>query len=198
MSLEALKERVLEKARAEAERILSEARERASKIVDEARREYLQRREEARRRELAELASEYSRRLTARSMELNTELLRVKNQIVSDLLESVKARLGEVSGDLRRESLKRLLSEALAQGMDVGEAVIRVLPRDAELLHEILREVGNPVAVKKVDILPESCLGGVVVESAEGAFAVDNTYLTRLERLSAFIYKRLREEVFKW
>jgi len=199
MSLEALKESVFEKARAKAEKILNDAKEQASKIVNEARKEYLRKSEEARNRELTELINEYSRRLTTRSVELNTEQLKVKNQIINDLLEAVKTKLNEVSEDLRKESLKNLLNEALAQGMNVGEVVVKVVPKDVELLHKVLsEEINNALIVKKVEVLPESCLGGVVVESVDGMFAVDNTYSTRLEKLSTVLYRRLAEEVFKW
>lgn len=199
MSLEALKESVFEKARAKAEKILNDAKEQASKIVNEARKEYLRKSEEARNRELTELINEYSRRLTARSVELNTELLKVKNQIINDLLKTVKTRLNEVSEDLRKESLKNLLNEALAQGINIGEVVVKVVPKDVELLHKVLSgEVDNALIVKKVEVLPESYLGGVVVESANGMFAVDNTYSTRLEKLSTVLYRKLAEEVFKW
>jgi len=199
MSLEALKESVFEKARAKAEKILNDAKEQASKIVNEAKREYLRKSEIARNRELTELINEYSRRLTARSAELNTELLKVKNQVINDLLETVKTRLNEVSEDLRKESLKNLLNEALAQGINVGEVIVKVVPKDVELLHRVLSgEVSNALIVKKVEVLPESYLGGVVVESADGMFAVDNTYSTRLEKLSTVLYRKLAEEVFKW
>ncbi len=199
MSLENLREKVLEKARAKAEKIINDAKEQASKIVNEAKKEYLRKSEEVRNRELMELINEYSHKLTMKSMELNIELLKVKNQIIEDLMESVKMRLKEVSEDLRKKSLTKLLNEALTEGININEVVVKVLPKDVDLLRKVLNEESNKaLVIKKIDVLPEFYLGGVIVESVDGTFALDNTYLTRLEKLSTILYKRLTEEVFKW
>lgn len=196
MSLESLREEVLRRARARAEALVKEAEREARRILEEARREYSRRYELIKGSELRELPDELSKKVGERSMELNMELLKLKNGLVSDLIDSALKTLHEVPEDLRRESLKRLIKECIKGGLPEQGIRLRVVERDSSLVKDVVRELRLEDRVTGVESLPPKYVGGVFVEFGNGSLGIDNTYLTRLERVVPHLYRRLREEVF--
>ncbi|MEM2021731.1 MAG: V-type ATP synthase subunit E family protein [Zestosphaera sp.] len=196
MSLESLREEVLRRARARAEALVKEAEGEARRILEEARRDYSRRYELVKGSELRELRDELSKKVSEKSMELNMELLKLKNGLVSDLMDSALKTLHEVPEDLRRESLKRLIKECVEGGLPEQGIRLRVVERDSSLVKEVVRELRLEDRVTGVELLPPKYVGGVFVEFGNGSLGIDNTYLTRLERVAPHLYRRLREEVF--
>jgi vacuolar-type H+-ATPase subunit E/Vma4 len=98
-----------------------------------------------------------------------------------------------MSLEKRRESLKRLLYEALEElrssGFEVDNIIVYVSPRDRELIKDLLREIGiNGEVVEDRDIV-----GGLRVSTRSGEMSVDNTYNSRLERA----LRTILPEIFK-
>ncbi len=199
MSYETLREKVLEEARREAERILAEAREKAEEILRSAEEEYRRKVEKARRKALQELRERKNAEYVSKVVELSMEFVKLKNSILEKTLSKVREKLRNLPQDARRESLKRLIKEALESGVFGSEVVVKVVPQDVGLAESIVMQ--DPMlrrAVLRVEALDsDDVVGGAIVESADGKRAVDNTYRARIERGMPKLIERLNEEVFK-
>ncbi len=198
MSYEALREKILEEARREAERILAEAREKAEKILRKAREEYERRVEKARGKALQELRERKNTEYVSKVVQLSMEFVKLKNSLLEKTLSKVRERLRNLPPDVRRESLRRLIKEAIESGVFSSDVVVKVVPQDVEVAKSIVTQ--DPMlrgVVARVEALDdESALGGAVVESIDRRRAVDNTYRARIERALPKLIGRLNEEVF--
>ncbi|MCD6323505.1 MAG: V-type ATP synthase subunit E [Desulfurococcales archaeon] len=197
MGLESLRDAVLAKAEEKAKRVLEEAEEKAKSILEEAQKEYERRLQAAKENTLRELEEEEFRKYTAKLKELNEEILKVKREILNDLLNTAKEKIASLSAEERKNSLKNLLEEALHQGVVKGDFIIYVVNKDVELVKDVARELGVDGRLKEVKTLSDSYVGGLIVESAEGDAAVDSTYYTRLDRALRALYDKLNKELFK-
>lgn len=196
MSLESLKEEVLRKARAKAEGLIRNAEAEARKILEDASKEYRRRVEVAREAELRELRDELSKKVSEESMKLNMKLLEFKNELIKELISGALRELEETPADVRRESLMKLIRECVEEGPPEKEIRLKVVEKDLQLVREVVKDLGIEGRVKEIGQLPPKYLGGVIAEFGDGSLSVDNTYLTRLERLAPHLYRRLREEFF--
>lgn len=196
MSLEALRVEILKKARTKADAIVKSAEEEAKKMLDEAMREYSRRYELAREAELKELRDELSKKLSEKNLEINTRLLNMKNELIKELREEILAKIKDLSDVERRNSLKKLIIDCLSELRMVQKINMSVVERDVPLIRDVLRELGIEDRVKEIKTLPPESMGGVLVELEDGSLGLDNTYVTRLERLLPLVYKKLKDEVF--
>jgi len=196
MSLDALREEILKKARAKAEAIIKSAEEEAKKILDEAMREYTRRYELVREAELRELRDELSKKLSEKNLEVNTNLLNLKNELIEALRKEILSKINEMSDEERRKSLKKLINECLNEIRTSRRVRVCVVERDVPLVKDVLRELSVEDRVMEIKTLPPESVGGVLIETEDGSLGLDNTYATRLERLMTFIYRKLNEEVF--
>ncbi len=196
MSLDALREEILRKARAKAEAMIKSAEEEAKKILDEAMREYTRRYELVREAELRELRDELSKKLSEKNLEVNTNLLNLKNELIEALRKEILSKINEMSDEERRKSLKKLINECLNEIRTSRRVRVCVVERDVPLVKDVLRELSVEDKVMEIKTLPPESVGGVLIETEDGSLGLDNTYATRLERLMTFIYRKLNEEVF--
>jgi V/A-type H+-transporting ATPase subunit E len=196
MSLDALREEILRKARAKAEAMIKSAEEEAKKILDEAMREYTRRYELVREAELRELRDELSKKLSEKNLEVNTNLLNLKNELIEALRKEILSKINEMSDEERRKSLKKLINECLNEIRTSRRVRVCVVERDVPLVKDVLRELSIEDRVMEIKTLPPESVGGVLIETEDGSLGLDNTYATRLERLMTFIYRKLNEEVF--
>ncbi|MCC6033375.1 MAG: hypothetical protein LM561_04765 [Desulfurococcaceae archaeon] len=196
MSLDALREEILRKARAKAEAMIKSAEEEAKKILDEAMREYTRRYELVREAELRELRDELSKKLSEKNLEVNTNLLNLKNELIEALRKEILSKINEMSDEERRKSLKKLINECLNEIRTSRRVRVCVVERDVPLVKDVLRELSVEDRVMEIKTLPPESVGGVLIETEDGSLGLDNTYATRLERLMTFIYRKLNEEVF--
>lgn len=197
MGLEELRKSILEKAQRKASKIIEDAREKAKKIVEEAREEYYKRLSKEREQALRKLKEEENRKYISKVMELNLELVNLKNRILNEIVSELKRRLETLSEELRKESLRKLVKEALNTGIfGSGRVVIKVIPNDVKLIKDIIREEGLEDQVASVGKISSEFLGGVIVESEDGSIALDNTYATRLDKVMPKLIEKLNKEVF--
>ncbi len=197
MSLEELKESVLEKARKKAERIVEEARRKAREIVEEAKKEYWERYRREKELMLRKIREEEFRKYSAKLLELNSELLIVKRKLIDELVNTATERIRNLPPEIRKESLRRLIKESMEAGIIKDNFVIKVVNRDVDLVKDCVRELDLTDRLASVGLLPDDMLGGLVIEDTKGDVAIDNTYSTRLERALRIIYEKVNEEVLK-
>ena len=195
MSLEELRERILEEARKEAEEILRKAREEAERIISEAKEEYYKRLRNARRKALQELIEKKNAEYVSKLVEFNLELLKLKNRILNEILDEVRRELAELSDAKRRKSLEILLRESVESGVFTNSVIVKVIPRDSDLIKDIIKEHFSDV-VTSVELCDPNRLGGVLVESLDRERAIDNTYVTRLEKAMPEIMSILNTKIF--
>ncbi len=196
MSLEELRKRILEEAQREAEEILRKAREEAERIVAEAKEEYYRKLRNARRKALQEFIERKNAEYVSKLVEFNIELLKLKNRILNEILTEVQRELAELPVSKRKESLKTLLKESLESGIFAGSVIVKVVPKDSNVIKEVVQERFKDV-VTAVELHDPRILGGVLVESLDREHAIDNTYATRLEKAMPEIMNILNSRVFR-
>ena len=197
MGLEELRRSILEKAERKARKIIEDAEERAKRLVQEAKQEYYRRLGRERERALRRLKEEENRKYVSKIMELNLELVNLKNKVLDEVLAEVKQRLTTLSTEERKESLRKLLKESINTGMFGSEpVVVKVIEADADLIKDVIREENLGERVDSIKVMGPEFLGGVIVESKDGSIAVDNTFATRLSKLIPRLVEKLNKEVF--
>jgi len=196
MSLEELRKRILEDARKEAEEILRKAREEAEKIIAEAKEEYYRKLRNARRKALQDLIEKKNAEYVSRLVELNIELLRLKNKVLEEILVEVRKELAELPVSRRRESLRILLRESVESGIFTGNVIVKVIPKDSDVIKEVIQRHFRDT-VTAVELCDPGKLGGVLVESPDREHAIDNTYATRLEKAMPEIMSMLNAKIFQ-
>jgi len=199
VGIEALREGILNKARGRAKEIIERAESEAKEIISKSLRIYEERVKQERERAYRELSEEYRRKLVDESLRLNLELLRIKNEVVSDLVSNVVTAIRNLNPERRKESLRRLLKESLPMELlkNGGKVVVHVVKNDEDIIKELIREERLDNIVAGINVIDDKYLGGVLIESGDGEVLIDNTYLTRIERALSIIIRRLNEEVFK-
>ncbi len=196
MSLEELRKRILEEAQREAEEILRKAREEAERIIAEAKEEYYRRLRNARRKALHEFTEKKNAEYVSKLVEFNIELLKLKNRILNEILAEVRRELTELPVSKRKESLKTLLKESIESGVFTGNVIVKVVPKDSDVIKEVVQEHFKDV-VTAVELCDPRRLGGVLVESLDREHAIDNTYTTRLEKAMPEIMNILNAKIFQ-
>lgn len=196
MSLEELRKRILEEAQKEAEEILRKAKEEAERIVAEAREEYYRKLRNARRKALQELIEKKNAEYVSKLVEFNMELLKLKNKILNEILADVRKELMELPTSKRKESLRVLLGESLESGIFTDNVIVKVVPRDLDIVKEVIQKHFKDV-VAAVELCEPEKLGGVFVESLDREHAVDNTYATRLDKAMPEIMNILNTKIFQ-
>ncbi|BAA79365.2 V-type ATP synthase subunit E [Aeropyrum pernix K1] len=185
---------VLEKPFKEALARVEEAREAGLKLVEEAYKSALS----AARKRLESRVEEARERLqglkSKADLEVRTEAERVKDELVSRLIEEALAefRRRKAGMESYRQYLERVLGSAAGES---GGSVAKVLcaPEDEEIVREVLGKLGlDGVSVEAV----EGIYGGVVVELAEGArldYTVNNIIAAEEPRLRRAVKRALFE-----
>ncbi len=197
MGLEELRRSILEKAERKASKVVEEAKEKAKKIVEEAKEEYYRRLSKEREQALRKLRERENRKYISRVMELNLQLVNLKNRILNEVITEVKQKLVALDKEKRKKSLKKLLREALnAEIFGSGHIVVKVVKKDTDLIKDIIKEEGLEAQVASINVINSEFLGGVVIESEDGSIAIDNTYATRLDKIMPKLVEKLNKEVF--
>ncbi len=194
-----LRKTLIERARKEAEKIIEEAKKRAKEIVEQARREYERRVARKREEVIKRIIEEESRRYTAKIVELNKELVRLKNEVLNNLRNEIINYLKSLDPKTREESLRKLLKEAINSGVfSEHKVVVRVVRNDKEIIEKIIKKDKElKKVIVRVEELGDEYIGGVLIESEDGSIALDNTYKSRIERLTPEIVRKLNEEIFE-
>ncbi len=189
-NLEALVQRVLEKARTQSDSMVERARKASDREVGRAEAQYREQREsfQSQLRDEAEsrlrsLRSESERKIRRASMIAIQEAV---DSVFSDALEAAGK---EFDSKERLELLKELLIEG-AQAVDSVPARVRLNERELDLLRREcsseLREDGEYHLDNGLRFVldedPINTAGGPLVTDMSGRVVYDNTFEARLER----------------
>lgn len=190
--------RIEEDARAEVERILSEAKAQAEEIRSEAEAKAKTEKAEIISRGKREAEQERARIIANAKLRARKALLDAKEEVIKEAFSRAEKALEEVTKEERYPGiLKKLILEATESiGGDV-EILARKEDRkilNRSFLAEVSREAKVKVALAKDTI---SSIGGVVVRGKDGRAEVDNTFETRLERVSSELRSSVAKVLFK-
>ena len=190
-NLEALIERVLAKARAEAETMTERAEKAAERERGQAE-EQARKRVEAAEAVVREAAQErrYSREAEVQQAERRS-LMNEREEAVDAIFAAALQDLSVMADPAqRRELLVGLICEGIAV---VGGDTVRVCLNAAE--QALAEDPAFPKEIEGVavaiDELPMACSGGPVVSDVAGRIVFENTFEARLERAR----ERLRRQV---
>ena len=182
-----LKQELLADADAQAKEIVARAQEEADKIVGEARQEAAKKLE-ARLADAAAEAEKQSRSIFADiELETNRRWLRKQEACIEDLLQAALAKADKAEGFDRAASLASLAKDAL-RAIGGRDCIVTFNPQDASIvtadwIQKLSREI-YPEASYAYELKADASIdGGIVVETADGARQVDNSYKTRLQRM---------------
>jgi len=191
-AFERVSKAILDKARAEAEEILNKARKEAEEIINKAK---LRRRQEQKKEE-AKIINDAKRKAKAvivkALLKVRREQTEVKKKIVDNIVNRVRENLEKRNFDVS-ESLRKLLSEAL-RTLPQSDLIIYVSKADIDTIKKIVKEMKLEARVK--DVREANIIGGIIVETVDGKFRVDNSYETRLEMVLSRLLPEISKELF--
>ena len=190
--MDKLSEAILDKVKVDAQRIIKEAEEKALQEVEKAEKQLESKFEEEKRKAIEEAEREATIILAQASIAARQELSRTKADIIDNIISTVKATLRGTSSD--ESSLLSLIKEVV-DGLDVDKARIYVSPKDISKVQEFL-ERDKEIASRILEVKEFDCTGGVIAESIDGKFSLDNTYDTRLEMLLPQILPEISQGLF--
>jgi len=186
---------ILSEAKQKSDAVLSTAREKANEEADAI----ISRGEQEARRESQRILAEA--RIKARRKKVKAQE-EVVSQAFKSARESMQA-LAEGKGDDYRKVLEELIKESV---LSFGSESLEVLfdSRDKGLVPEdslkkIAQEAGPDLGMTiSLSVSDEalSCLGGVVVKSADGKVRIDNTFEARIDRFRDNIRTLVAKELF--
>jgi len=191
-TFERVSKAILDRARAVAEEILEKARKEAEEIINKAklRRKQEQEREEAR---IISEAKRKARAIIVKAMlKARKDQSEVKRKIIDVIIERVREEIKR-KGFNYRESLKKLIHEAV-KTLPPTDIIIYANKGDLKEIREVLRELKLTSKVK--DIREANISGGVIVETIDGKFRIDNSYETRLEMALSRLLPEISRELF--
>ena len=191
--MEKISEAILDKVKVDAQQIIKEAEEKALQEVEKAEKQLESKFEEEKRRALEEAEREATIILAQASIKARQELSRTKADIIDTIISTVKTTLRRTSSD--ESSLLSLIKEVV-DGLGGDKARIYVSPKDISKVQEFL-ERDKELASRITEIKEFDYVGGVIAESIDGKFSLDNTYDTRLEMLLPKILPEISQGLFE-
>ncbi len=191
--MEKISEAVVSKVKLDAQNLLKEAEKKAQEEIKKAKKQRDVRFEEERARMLGEAEEEAARILAQASIKARQKLSSAKADIIAKIIDGSRKELSRISSD--EKYFLNLIREAI-EGLGVDKARIYVSPKDVSTAKKLLK-ADKEFSGKILEVKESNCLGGVIVEDAEGKLRIDNTYETRLEMLLPKLLPKISKELFE-
>ncbi len=182
MGLEAIIEEIRAKGSAEADRIGNETELEFSKIIADAESQAAKlkaAKEEAVRKEIERLRQQ---ELSSANLEVKKALLNARKEVLDEVYEATKAEIAKLPAAKNQKLLKA------------------VIEKNENNNARIYSRAKDKAAVKKLTKLEHAgeidCIGGVVIENAEGTEVFDFKYDTILKNVSEQSLKQVSDILF--
>ena len=193
-----LSEEIRKAAEEEARKVIENAKREVEIIIENAKR----RAEELRRQKIAQVTKEIRQKLLKEyaqiKIELKKEYLLKKNEIFNNILRELRERLQKRSlerDEVYVKGLRNLIEEALLN-VDSDDVVLYVLPKDQEIVREMLPNIIKEVEKKKrrkirikIADLKGNYIGGIIVQSVDGREYYNNTLDSRVRLIEEELFK---------
>ena len=190
--MEKISEAILDKVKVDAQRIINEAEEKALQDIEKAEKQLETKFEEEKRKAIEGAEREAAIILAQATIKARQELSRTKADIVDKIISAVNITLRSISSD---ENLLLSLIKEVVDELGGDKARIYVSPKDISTVQGFL-ERDKELASRIMEIKEFDCTGGVIAESIDGKFSLDNTYDTRLEMLLPQILPEVSQGLF--
>jgi vacuolar-type H+-ATPase subunit E/Vma4 len=184
---------ILEKeANAEIERILTEARGQAERLIAQANQETQAYLTEQRHRIDAERKAALVKADSAAQVRASALVLQAKDQAIAEVFATAGAELSRLQQDKSRYGaiLRGLIREA--SGALSGRVTVQVNPKDLDLVKQAVKDLKLGAEVKPGDDVS----GGVRLVSGDGRFVVENTLVSRVERVRSLIAPEIAAQLW--
>ncbi len=181
--------------------ILSEAQREAERLKEEAKKRAEAKAEWILRKAKTQAEIEKQRIIANAKLEVRKRKLAVQEELISQVIESLKERLANLPEDEYFPMLVELTVKAVEE-LGVDKVVVRSNERTLKLIVERLtefREKLKEALGKDVEVIigePVQTIGGVIVESADGKVRVDNTFEARIERFESELRATIAKALF--
>ncbi|WP_099209542.1 V-type ATP synthase subunit E [Thermococcus henrietii] len=181
--------------------ILSEAREEAEKLKEEARKRAEAKAEWILRKAKTQAEIEKQRIIANAKLEVRKKKLAVQEELIRQVIESLKERLANLPEDEYFPMLVELTVKAVEE-LGTDKVVVRSNERTLKLIVEKLaefREKLKEALGKDVEVTvgePIQTIGGILVESSDGSVRVDNTFEARIERFESDLRATIAKALF--
>ena len=184
---------VIDKVNKEAQNIIDKAKEEAKLEIEKANKERQLKLEKTKQKKLQEAEEESARIASRASIEVRQNLVAVKAEVVSRIIDRVKNKLAQTSMD--RKAFIALVTEAV-NAIKVEKARIYVPKGGTKRIKGYIQAEkelnGQIIEFKEGDFV-----GGFILEDADGKLRIDNTYATRMEMLLPRIMPEINKELFQ-
>jgi len=192
MGMEKVSEAILDKVKAEAQDIIIDAEEKARERLEKVKEQHEAKFEKEKNRLMEKAEAEAARTNAQASIMARQELLKVKNEVIEDIVSRVKKALSQHSGG--KDLSLDLIREAI-DTTDADEVRVYVSSADVAGVQKLVKE-DKKLAGRIKEIKEYKCTGGAIVEDIDGKISIDNTYDTRLEALLPQILPEISKELF--
>jgi len=178
--------------------ILSEAQKEAERIKEEARKRAEAKAEWILRKAHTQAETEKQRIIANAKLEVRKKRLEVQEELIREVISALRERLAELPEEEYFPMLVDLTAKAIEE-LGSEEVILKSNRRTLELIGQRLQEfkgtlaekLGREVEISLGEEIPT--IGGVLVETPDGAVRVDNTFESRIERFES----ELRAEIAK-
>ena len=181
--------------------ILSEAQKEAEKLKEEVRKRAEAKAEWILRKAKTQAEIERQRIIANAKLEVRKKKLAVQEELISQVIESLKERLANLPEDEYFPMLVELTVKAVEE-LGTDKVVVRSNERTLKLIVERLsefREKLKEALGKDVEVTvgePIQTIGGILVESSDGSVRVDNTFEARIERFESELRATIAKALF--
>ncbi len=178
--------------------ILSEAQKEAEKIKAEARKRAEARAEWILRKAQTQAETEKQRIIANARLEVRKKRLEIQEALIREVIDALRERLAELPEDEYFPMLVDLTAKAIEE-LGAERVILKSNARTLGLIRNrfdefkgaLSEKLGREVSIELGDEV--QTIGGVVVETPDGAVRVDNTFEARIERFEG----ELRAEIAK-
>ena len=191
--MENISEAVISKVKVEALDIIKEAEAEAREEREKATKQREVKLHEEKQRLLGEARQEAARIVAQASIKSRQELSRAKNAVINKMTDRVRQDLSQISSN---EKYSMTLIQEAVEAIGADKARIYVPPKSVDATRKLL-ESNKELANRITEVKEANFTGGIIAESIDGTFRIDNSYESRLEMLLPILLPELNNELFE-
>jgi len=191
--MENISEAVISKVKVEALDIIKEAEAKAREEREKATKQREVKLHEEKQKLLGEARQEAARIVAQASIKSRQELARAKNAVINKMTDRVRQELSQISSN---EKYSMTLIQEAVEAIGADKARIYVPPKSVDATRKLL-ESNKELANRITEVKEANFTGGIIAESIDGTFRIDNSYESRLEMLLPILLPELNNELFE-
>jgi len=191
--MENISEAVISKVKVQALDIIKEAEAEAQEEREKAKKQREIKLQEEKQKLLEEAREEAARIVAQASIKSRQELSRAKNAVINKITDRARQELSEISSN---EKYSMSLIQEAVEAIGADKARIYVPPKSVDATRKLL-ESNKELANRITEVKEANFTGGIIAESIDGTFRIDNSYESRLEMLLPILLPEINNELFE-